>query len=299
VVQISLPRVPKSRPLAKSGSKWLAEDRPIKSSVPTRSRGATSERRRRSPERGISSPVWRAIAPRTGLANGSQELLARNAPILAREFALADVASLKDLVGRLHIDRVLLPRGWTWEARQVVGGGRGRLLVELPQRQPAKAAKPLECLPSTGWKVTSSVGNPSVSIPERAIDGDVDTRWGTGAPQEPGFFYEIDLGGERRLDRLRIDFTGWPHDFPRGFRVLVSQDDGSVADVAERDAYLGELAWGLDGSFPYDDGAQGGRIEMGCGRARGRRLRIELTRGARFYDWSIGELCLAGERIEP
>lgn len=181
----------------------------------------------------------------------------------------------------------------------MVGAGGGRLLVGLPQRQPAKAPKPLECLPTTGWKATSSVGNPSVSIPERAIDRDVDTRWGTGAPQEPGFFYEIDLGGEYRLDRLRIDFTGWRRDFPRGFRVLVSQDDGSVAVVAERDPYLGELAWGLDGSFPYDDGAQGGRIEMGLGRTRGHRLRIELTRGARFYDWSIGELCLAGERIEP
>jgi hypothetical protein len=143
------------------------------------------------------------------------------------------------------------------------------------------------------------VGNPSVSIPERAIDGDLDTRWGTGSPQEPGFFYEIDLGGEHRLDRLRIDFTGWRHDFPRGFRVLVIRADGSVAVVAERDPYLGELAWGLDGSFPYDGGAERGQIEVGLGRARGRRLRIELTRGAHFFDWSIGELCLVAEPEEP
>jgi len=243
---------------------------------------------------------WRrGISPGTGLANGSQELLARNAPILAREFALADVARLKELVGRLHIDRVLLPPGWTWEGAQVVGAGGGRLLVALPQRQPAKAPEPLECLATTGWKLTSSVGNPSVSIAERAIDGDVDTRWGTGASQRPGFFYEIDLGDEHRLDRLRIDFTGWRHDFPRGFRVLVLRADGSVAAVAERDPYLGELAWGLDGSFPYYEGAGSGRMEICLGRARGRRVRIELTRGARFYDWSIGELCLAGARIEP
>jgi hypothetical protein len=246
-----------------------------------------------------SDGAWRrAVAPRSGLVNGSQELLARNAPILAREFARADAASLKDLVGRLRVDRVLLPRGWTWEAEQVVDTARGRLLVELPRGQPAKAAKPPECLPSSGWKVTSSVGNPSVSIPQRAIDGDVDTRWGSGAPQEPGFFYEIDLGGEYRLDRLRIDFAGWPHDFPRGFCVLVGHADSSVAVVAERDPYLGKLAWGLDGSFPYDDGGASGRIEVGLGRARGHRLRIELKRGARVYDWSIGELCLVGERID-
>ncbi|MBI5095388.1 MAG: HEAT repeat domain-containing protein, partial [Candidatus Hydrogenedentes bacterium] len=57
-----------------------------------------------------------------------------------------------------------------------------------------------------------------------AIDGKVDTRWSSGAPQKPGQWFQLDLGWERSVSKITLDSTPSAGDYPRGYEVYVSKD---------------------------------------------------------------------------
>ncbi|WP_081398166.1 discoidin domain-containing protein [Paenibacillus odorifer] len=78
-------------------------------------------------------------------------------------------------------------------------------------------------LDRTKWKVSSNV-NTAASAPSLAIDGDRRTRWDTGKHQVSGEYFQIDLGEAHEIERIDLDSTLSPFDYPRDYVVYISDD---------------------------------------------------------------------------
>jgi hypothetical protein len=76
-------------------------------------------------------------------------------------------------------------------------------------------------LSQAGW-VASASSTESGGSPQNAIDGNLGTRWSTGAHQAPGQWFQVDLGTARTFQQLVLDATNSPNDYPRGYAVYVS-----------------------------------------------------------------------------
>jgi len=89
-------------------------------------------------------------------------------------------------------------------------------------------------LSHAGWSASAS-STTSGRSPANAIDGNAGTRWSTGAHQRPGQWFQLDLGSVKTFQRLVLDSTNSPNDYPRGYAVYVSDngtDWSSLSSVA-------------------------------------------------------------------
>jgi fibronectin type 3 domain-containing protein len=78
-------------------------------------------------------------------------------------------------------------------------------------------------LTRAGW-VASAISTESGGSPANALDGDITTRWSTGAPQTNGQWFQVDMGATNTFYRLVLDAGSSSSDYPRGYRVNVSND---------------------------------------------------------------------------
>jgi hypothetical protein len=85
-----------------------------------------------------------------------------------------------------------------------------------------------------GWAASASATE-SGGSPVNALDGNPATRWSTGAAQAPGQWFQVDLGSAQTFQKLVLDATSSPNDYPRGYAVYVSStgtDWSSLSPVA-------------------------------------------------------------------
>ncbi|RPI21413.1 MAG: carbohydrate-binding protein, partial [Actinobacteria bacterium] len=75
----------------------------------------------------------------------------------------------------------------------------------------------------------------------RAIDGNRASRWDTGAAQANGQWFQLDMHVPTTFDRIVLDAGTSRGDYPRGYRISVSDDGSSWVDVASG-AGSGEIA---------------------------------------------------------
>ena len=81
-------------------------------------------------------------------------------------------------------------------------------------------------LPRAGWSARASSSQPG-DAPGNALDGDLATRWSTGAAQEPGQWFEVDMGAPQRFGEVVLDAGASAGDYPRGYEVYISSDGTS------------------------------------------------------------------------
>ena len=81
---------------------------------------------------------------------------------------------------------------------------------------------PLEVM--KGWSFSASAYSDSAHV---VADGNRDSRWGTGAVQTAGQWFQIDMGKPYALHRLTLDAEPATDDYPRGWEVRLS-DDGTT-----------------------------------------------------------------------
>lgn len=74
-------------------------------------------------------------------------------------------------------------------------------------------------IPSTPWRAQASHNQAHVG---QAFDGDPDTFWDSGAAQQPGMWYELDLGQVQTVERIKIESPG--RGFAVGYTLSVSTD---------------------------------------------------------------------------
>ena len=75
------------------------------------------------------------------------------------------------------------------------------------------------------WKLTSS--HVKKSPVANAIDGNLGTRWDTGTYQTPGMWFQVELPAPTKIGGILLDAAGSNNDYPRGYKVTVS-DDGET-----------------------------------------------------------------------
>ncbi|MDA0767104.1 MAG: discoidin domain-containing protein [Verrucomicrobia bacterium] len=125
------------------------------------------------------------------------------------------------------------------------------------------------------WKLSASDNAGTLKL---AFDGDASSRYATNKGMENGMWVQIEFPGKVRLNAVTLDARGSASDYPRGYKVEVS-DDGKK--------------W----SKPVAEGnGKGALQEIKFAPVEGKFLRITQTgNGGRFY-WSIHELTVLGKR---
>ncbi|WP_220136715.1 discoidin domain-containing protein [Streptomyces himalayensis] len=84
-------------------------------------------------------------------------------------------------------------------------------------------------LDRTGWTPTASHNNATA---DSALDGDNTSRWNTGASQANGQWLQFDLGTPTLFNRAYVNAAGFSGDYPRGYRIEVSDDASTWKNVA-------------------------------------------------------------------
>ena len=134
------------------------------------------------------------------------------------------------------------------------------------------AKKIKEALLNKSRKATASLNNDAAN---RALDGELASRWDTGRPMKPGDWFVLDLGVESTIKGLTLDTKNSSNDYPRGYEVYVSFDGGS----------WGEPVITGKGTNPITE------IKFGK-PVRTRFIKILQTGSSDSWHWSIHELKL-------
>ena len=66
------------------------------------------------------------------------------------------------------------------------------------------------------WKLTASH---QADTAKAAFDGDLNSRYDTGASQTPGMWFQVELPETSTLSGINLDSTKSPNDYPRGYKV--------------------------------------------------------------------------------
>jgi hypothetical protein len=120
------------------------------------------------------------------------------------------------VVGNYILRWDLVQEGKVWFFRQ--GGAPLEVPIEVSDR-PVFAP----------WTAQASHNAATVSL---AFDGNPDTVWDSGADQEPGMWFQVDLGQVLVLDRVVVASPG--RGFPVGYQVKLSKDGQDWHLVADQ-----------------------------------------------------------------
>ncbi|MBX7138186.1 MAG: glycosyltransferase family 39 protein [Oligoflexia bacterium] len=110
-----------------------------------------------------------------------------------------------------------------------------------------------------------------------AVDGDLQTRWGSAHPQSTDMFFEIDFGEPQHIRGIKYVLAGWPQDYPRELAIEVELADGSKRNMLDSSAYPA-IRYFMDDLFLAFDAMAVKRLIL-------RQLGSDPV-----FDWSIAEL---------
>ncbi len=82
-------------------------------------------------------------------------------------------------------------------------------------------------LPSAGW-IASASATFMMSLPPKAIDGDLNSKWESGTGQVPGMWFQVDMLESRPFFAIELQCTS-NGDYPRSLRVMLSEDGQNFA----------------------------------------------------------------------
>lgn len=128
--------------------------------------------------------------------------------------------------------------------------------------------------------VRANVGQDLV---QHMTDGDLISRWHTGAPQAPGAELLLDLGAERQVEGLEMLLGGYVADFPRELVIELSADGQAwTIGWSGPTAFVAYLA-GLDDPRRMP-------LRFAVGPARARYIRLRQNASHPVYYWTVAEL---------
>ena len=88
-------------------------------------------------------------------------------------------------------------------------------------------------LSRAGWNATASNSSPWPNDAlTNMLDGDIDTRYSSGASQASGQWIEVDLGQAQKFDTLELDSGSSVNDYARSLDIYVSSDGNTWTEVA-------------------------------------------------------------------
>ena len=136
-----------------------------------------------------------------------------------------------------------------------------------PVEEPTEV--PTGPLDRSSWRLAATISNGDTP---NSVDGNADTRWTTyRRTQRPGQSFMIDMGSMQAVNRIVLDCTESPMDFPRGYNLLVSLDGSEFRTVASG-----------EGSSAV--------TSISFARQSARYIRIDQTGSHDRWWWSIHDL---------
>ncbi|PZE20024.1 ThuA domain-containing protein [Paenibacillus xerothermodurans] len=91
--------------------------------------------------------------------------------------------------------------------------------------------------PKSDWTFTHSergtgddTNNPSDV--KHVIDGKINTRWDSGGNQQPGQWFQVNMGSVNGINEVIVDASGHNQDYARGYTIEVSKDGQNWKQVA-------------------------------------------------------------------
>ncbi len=106
-----------------------------------------------------------------------------------------------------------------------------------------------------------------------AHDGDIGSRWDTAAKQQPGQWYQLDMGGEATVAAIHLDTSRSANDYPRAYEAYIFNDEAEMdAPIAKGEGDKAVLEIKFDPP------------------TTGRYIRILQTGASENNYWSIHEL---------
>ncbi len=143
-----------------------------------------------------------------------------------------------------------------------------------------------ELIPSSNFTIRAS------SKPEwleRMFDQDLETRWGSGAPQSPQMSLEIDFEEAKELTGLTLEFGHFVHDAPRRLRVEGQDEAGrwfEIADFSETKIFY-DLRESEFAEIPST-------WQISFKPQKLKALKLLQLESAAVFDWSLAELRVHG-----
>lgn len=125
-----------------------------------------------------------------------------------------------------------------------------------------------------------------IQSPEGALDGDIATRWGTGAPQTPGQEFRVLFNSSVKLSEIEYDFGIWRNDFAKSLSIQGELVDGSTRELLSPADFRGlrYLGWGEH------------RLTVRFSPVSLKSVTLRQNGRDPVVDWSIAELRLYKER---
>ncbi len=156
--------------------------------------------------------------------------------------------------------------------------GEYYIIFDLEQKFPSAEILDLK---SIGYRVRASGSNQA----EAAVDGDLTTRWGTGAPQSPGQSFEVELLNPVSIDGVRYAYGAWFNDRPAELKVEVEDSSGTRTVVLSQRESPGALH--LSARDPY--------FTLRFAPIMARKVILTQLGRHPVLDWSIAEISLTGK----
>lgn len=131
-------------------------------------------------------------------------------------------------------------------------------------------------LDRTEWVVSASNSRDQNRVPEKAIDGNLGSRWSSGILQEGGEWFMIDMKTPQSFNVIELNQIKAQKDYPRGYEVYVSKDGKD---------------WGK--AIATGEGTEGEATVISLSKAaEARFVKIVQTGQADANWWSIHEIYL-------
>jgi hypothetical protein len=236
--------------------------------------------------------MYRSIYHGRPTANGYSGYFPPHYGLLRRGLEVRDPDLLTHLSGH-GVRYVMIDRGYEFESalRHYLTGYDGTDLVcssdtHFVFRLPPRIVARTTGTPIAVAGVSANVNGELVGL---MTDGDLATRWMSG-PQAPGVSVEIDVGTPQEIGAIEIAHGSHGLDFPRGLKILASNDGVEWRDVWRGTSAGLTLTGGLSrpAAIPlvYD-----------LRSAAARFLRLSLTERDDTFYWSIAEVKVLGPSL--
>jgi hypothetical protein len=105
------------------------------------------------------------------------------------------------------------------------------LLLAAPLFVKAASAQSSTQLSETGWVATSNTGSSAAGAPQNAIGGTGGPRFSSDADQQPGTWWQVNLGSQQTFNSVTMNSGSYSGDYPAGYDVEVSNDGTNFTPV--------------------------------------------------------------------
>ena len=127
----------------------------------------------------------------------------------------------------------------------------------------------------------------------RALDGNLMTRWASGTPQVPGMYFQLDLGKVVEITRVVLELGDSPYDYPRGYSLSTSLDGESWRNIIISKANWAALHWGKFHPVMEEENT---KFEIYFEPHLVRFVKLNQTGSHNAHWWSIHEIKLFGQK---